>query len=244
MIRGVTFDWWHTIAEATPEFDDAMREIRVRNVREALGAAGVGAEARVLEDAYERHTEYLVSCWTRHEDPSPEDQIATVLGFAGLDGSDGRLTVPVARAFGNAIRERPPALYPHIADVLGRLRDRGLRVGLVSNTGRTWDRYLRELQDDLGIGGFFDVRVFSDEVGRRKPERAIFEAALRPIGLRPGEVVHVGDDLDADVAGAKGIGMRAVWFSPEPWPNPDAGLADASIRDHADLLPLLEAWSG
>lgn len=243
MIRGVTFDWWHTIAEASPEFDDEMRRIRVRTIQDALSRAGVRTETAVLEGAYDRHTERLVACWRQFEDPSADEQIASFLRLAGLDPTDGEVAGLVARAFGTAIRERPPSLYPHVADVLARLKRDGRSIGLVSNTGRTWGRYLRPLQDDLGIGRFFDVRVFSDEVGRRKPERAIFEAALGALGLRPEEVVHVGDDLDADVAGAKGLGMHAVWFNPDPWPNPDAAAADATIHDHADLPGLLEAWA-
>jgi putative hydrolase of the HAD superfamily len=243
MIRGVTFDWWHTIAESTPEFDDEMRRIRVRGVREALAVAGVRADAEALEDAYDRHTEYLVARWRRLEDPSPDEQVREFLRLARLGVPEDAVAGPVARAFGGAIRDRPPSLYPHVAEVLALLEGRGLRIGLVSNTGRTWGRYLRALQDDLGIGPLFDVRVFSDEVGRRKPERTIFEAALGPLGLRPQEVVHVGDDLDADIAGAKRLGMRAVWFSAEPWANPDAAAADASIRDHAELPDLLETWS-
>jgi FMN phosphatase YigB (HAD superfamily) len=92
--------------------------------------------------------------------------------------------------------------------------------------------------------------VFSDEIGIRKPEARIFETALGHLGLAPSEVVHVGDDLVADVAGAKRLGMRAVWFDVghdsehaihDP-AAPEAARPDAAIHDHREFLEVLERW--
>src|SRR5438094_397776 len=85
-------------------------------------------------------------------------------------------------------------------------------------------------QDRLGIGRFFDARIFSDEVRIRKPEPEIFVKALAELHLPPDKVVHIGDDVDADVAGAKGHGMRAVWFNTGFWAKRTTDKADAPIR--------------
>jgi FMN phosphatase YigB (HAD superfamily) len=50
-------------------------------------------------------------------------------------------------------------------------------------------------------------------VGWRKPRREIFEATLALLGAEPGEVMHVGDNLDADVRGAGELGIRTVWVT-------------------------------
>src|SRR6266545_637138 len=73
---------------------------------------------------------------------------------------------------------------------------------------------------------------------------------LAAMGLRPEEAVHVGDDVVADVAGSKGIGMRAVWFNNgvaaehavHVWPASIDARPDAEIRDCRDLPGILEAW--
>lgn len=251
MIQGVTFDWWHTIAETPwPDYDVHMRKIRVERIAEAFSDRGLVVEPTALYQAYDRHTELLIEKWKERVDLSGEEQIRVFLEFAGLDASDPDLLDALAASFGDAIRSKLPILYPHIGATLAALKRRGLRIGLVSNTGRTWGRFLKPIQDDLGIGKYFDVRVFSDEVGIRKPEPAIFERALEQLGLRPAEVVHVGDDLIADVAGSKALGMRAVWFDVgheaeqavhDP-SDPDAVLPDAAIHEHPALLDVLERW--
>ena len=251
MIRGVTFDWWHTIAETPwPDYDAHMRRIRVERILEAFGDRGLVVEPDVLYHAYDRQTELLLAKWKDHVDLNGEEQLHAFLTFAGLDAEDADLLDALAASFGEAIRSKLPVLYPHVGSVLASVKGAGYKVGLVSNTGRTWGRFLRPIQDDLGIGKYFDDRVFSDEIGVRKPEAPIFETALEHLGLRPEEVVHVGDDLEADVAGSRGLGMRSVWFdigrdaehavhNPS---SPGTALPDAAIHDHRELLGVLERW--
>ncbi len=251
MIKGVTFDWWHTIAETPwPDYDAHMRKIRVERILEAFSDRGLVVQPEVLYEAYDRHTQLLAQKWKDHVDLSGEEQIRAFLEFAGLDATDADLLDALAASFGEAIRSKLPILYPHVGATLAALQREGYRIGLISNTGRTWGRFLRPIQDDLGIGKYFDDRIFSDELGVRKPEPAIFEAALDHLGLRPAEVVHVGDDLRADVAGSKALGLRAVWFdvgheSEHAVHDPSAeGTAppDAAIHDHRELLDVLERW--
>ena len=251
MIKGVTFDWWHTIAETPwPDYDAHMRKIRVERILVAFSDRGLVVQPEVLYGAYDRHTEFLLQKWKDHVDLTGEEQIRAFLEFAGLDATDADLLDALAASFGEAIRTKLPILYPHVGATLAALRREGYRIGLISNTGRTWGRFLRPIQDDLGIGKYFDDRIFSDELGIRKPEPGIFETALEHLGLRPGEVVHVGDDLVADVSGSKGIGMRAVWFDVghesehavhDP-SMPEAAPPDAAIHDHRELLDVLERW--
>jgi 2-haloacid dehalogenase/putative hydrolase of the HAD superfamily len=76
----------------------------------------------------------------------------------------------------------------------------------------------------------------------RKPEPRVFKEALSMMGLPPERVVHVGDDVTADIAGAKGHGMRAIWFNTGFWREARADTADAEIADHNELPPILRRW--
>ena len=66
--------------------------------------------------------------------------------------------------------------------------------------------------------------MISEDVGIRKPRAEIFHATLRKLGVEPGEALHVGDRLEADVAGAAGVGMEAVWITRRAR-DPEAALA-------------------
>src|SRR3990172_4779801 len=200
MIEGVTFDWWNTIAVTTADQDRRLRELRIERLLKAV--AGLPVTDEDLLRAYDRQTALLQEDWARNVDLHPEQQIAVFLKFAGLDGGDPALARAVAEAFGGALLEIPPALFPHIAETLEALKREGVAVGIVSNTGRTWGRYLRQVQDRLGIGRFFDVRVFSDEAGVRKPQPDIFSAAPPGLGLPPERGVPLGDDVAPDLPGA------------------------------------------
>lgn len=97
-------------------------------------------------------------------------------------------------------------VHPDVLPALEALRTRKLRTGVVSN----FDGRLPGLLDELGLGQWFDAVVWSSDVGAAKPARAIFLEAVRRLGVAPAEAVHVGDDPDADVAGAERAGMRVI----------------------------------
>ncbi|MFH9421984.1 HAD family hydrolase [Streptomyces sp. NPDC017529] len=93
------------------------------------------------------------------------------------------------------------APYPDAAEVLGELRRRGLRVGVVSNIG--WD--LRPVLRAHGLDRLVDRYVLSYEHGIQKPDPRLFEIACGELGLDPADVLMVGDDREAD-GGATALG--------------------------------------
>lgn len=102
---------------------------------------------------------------------------------------------------------RAPA---HHAPLLGRLRDR-FRLGLCSNFSHSPTALA--ILDEADLRRRLDTIVISHDHGLRKPRPEIFQSVLDALGARAEEVVHVGDDLDADVAGASAVGMRTVWIT-------------------------------
>ncbi len=242
-IKGVTFDWWGTIA-AIPNASEtsAMRELRIARLQGRLRKRGIALEQHALFEAYDRQTETLEDAWSHHRELTPSDQVDAFLGFAGIDSREGGIGEAVSEAFGGAILERRPTLFPNVRETLESLTRQGFAIGLISNTGRSWGRYLTDLQEAWGIGRYVRVRAYSDEHGVRKPDARIFDATLSGLGLTPPEVVHVGDDVIADIAGAKARGMRAVWFDTGSWPAATTDQADAEIHDHRELLSILGGW--
>jgi putative hydrolase of the HAD superfamily len=96
--------------------------------------------------------------------------------------------------------------YPDARPAIEALRDEGLRLACVSN----WDCSLGEVLEQCGLAAHLERVVSSAEAGARKPDPAIFAAALEGTGLDAGEVVHVGDTAEEDVAGARAAGIRSL----------------------------------
>ena len=134
---------------------------------------------------------------------------------------------------------------PLIGPMLDRLsRDR--RLALISNwpLALSIDRFV----ETAGWRRYLAAVVVSHRVGVIKPESAIFEVAARELGLESGpEILHVGDDLGADVVGAHRVGWRAAWIRvrPEDSPLPVAPPAPEARPDIAiDSVLDLEAALG
>jgi putative hydrolase of the HAD superfamily len=96
--------------------------------------------------------------------------------------------------------------YPDAAEVLHTLRERGIKVGVVSNIG--WD--LRPVFRAHGLDPYVDVYVLSYEHGIQKPDPRLFKTACTALGVEPRDVLMVGDDRRAD-GGAAALGC-AVHF--------------------------------
>jgi putative hydrolase of the HAD superfamily len=119
-------------------------------------------------------------------------------------------------------------------DALDALR--AYPLGIVSNGNSYPDR--------CGLPGRFRFCVFADEHGARKPDRRLFEAAVRLAGCRPDEILHVGDSLPEDVAGAQAAGLRAVWINRERHPNTTAIVPDFELHALTDLPALCSIGAG
>jgi putative hydrolase of the HAD superfamily len=98
------------------------------------------------------------------------------------------------------------AVYPDVIRALDELRDRGLKLVVVSN----WDCSLPSVLERCGLEGRLDGTITSAGAGARKPDPAIFAAALELAGCEPAEALHVGDTPEEDVAGARAAGIRPL----------------------------------
>jgi putative hydrolase of the HAD superfamily len=118
--------------------------------------------------------------------------------------------------------------FEDAAPALADLRGLGLRLVCASN----WDVSLPEVLARCGLDGSLDGVVTSAEVGARKPDPAIFAAALELAGCAPDEAVYVGDSPEEDVEGARAAGIRALLIDREGGADIDSLQA---IRDHLEL---------
>ena len=152
-----------------------------------------------------------------------------------------------------AIREEAAVRYldawtPHIAhdpeaaEMLGSLRERGLKIGLLSNTH--WPRTFHEhfLERD-GLSQQIDVRLYTSEMPYMKPHPEPIQAALDALDLGSGtEAVFVGDRPLDDIHGSQQLGMRAV-LRLNPLVTPFDVQPDATIQRLPELLPLIDRWT-
>jgi len=99
-------------------------------------------------------------------------------------------------------------LFPEVKEVLLELRQRGLKLGLISNSYE--EGLHRELRDLELEKSTFDIIVGVDTVQCMKPHPDIFHYALEKLKVKPDEAMFVGDDVELDYKGAEKVGMYAL----------------------------------
>ena len=97
-------------------------------------------------------------------------------------------------------------VFPEASATLDRLKDRGLKLGVISN----FDHRLYRILDGLDLTRHFDSISISSEVGYAKPRPEIFSAALGRLGVEARDAIHIGDSEHLDYAAAQAAGIAAV----------------------------------
>jgi putative hydrolase of the HAD superfamily len=209
VLQAVLFDWGHTLMDWN--WDDALLESGHRAGLEAVSASPEKAPA--LTERYRAEAAFFD--WEAPEEIEYAPLVRTMLAEVGVEvDEEGLSRFLLAEHAAWAPARRVASMSGVLLD---SLRDRGLKTGLVSNA---WDPgwILERDLEDMGLLERLDVTVFSSEVGVRKPRPEIFRRALDALGISPQDALFVGDRLEADVRGARDVGMRtvqAMWFRAE-----------------------------
>jgi putative hydrolase of the HAD superfamily len=124
---------------------------------------------------------------------------------------------------------------PEAIAVLDRLRGRGLRLAVVSNS----NGMVAEILRSVDLADAVDTIIDSGLVGVEKPNPKIFVKAAAAVGVRPEEAVHVGDLYSIDVVGARAAGLHAVLMDPgRCWPPRDCPTAPTVLDAVRHLLTI------
>lgn len=210
-LRAILLDLDGTLVDSAEDLRDALNAVlageglRAVGLEECKGMIGDGA-GKLVERAL------------RAAGGSPDRQEAALARFLAAYEAD-----PVRRT-------RP---YPGVVETLGRLRERGLRLAVVTNKPEAATRAVLRL---LNLSALFDAVVGGDTAERRKPDPAPVRLALARLGVEPGEALMVGDNHH-DVAAARAAGVRAVavTYGYSHVPHPELG-ADRLIGRFEELL--------
>jgi FMN phosphatase YigB (HAD superfamily) len=147
----------------------------------------------------------------------------------------------VAQVLGESIVFKP---LPDAPETLAVLKERGVRLGVVSN----WDYRLSHALEETRLLHFFDFVLSSAQARSEKPAREIFERGLEMArrfvpGLRARDCFYVGDHYEKDVLGARRAGMRPLWLVARERDLPSGDIHEADddvvrLRSLKDLLKL------
>jgi putative hydrolase of the HAD superfamily len=216
-IKAVTFDLWETLLLETDGANSRRFDARCKSLHQALDRLGIKISVARIESALKQTILTLVNVWETNKDVKHEDQIRLLIESA----SNGSIALreewigDLTSAYIKPVFTVPPYLNPDTHKVLHWLKNRKKLIGLICNTGLTAGIGLRRLLEKEKVAQYFDLMLFSEEIGIRKPDPRIFHLVAETLGISPCEAVHIGDNLKSDIWGAQKAGFRAIHLSSE-----------------------------
>ncbi len=225
-IKALTFDLDDTLWDVTPVLQRAEQELhawlsaRYPRLTRAFDIEMMRALRQELAVAYPEVGHNL-----------SELRKASLRHAARVTGYPPALAEPAFEVF---IKGRNRVtLYEDVLPVLERL-SRRFSLGALSNGNADIER--------VGLAHVFDFALSAEQVGAAKPDPALFRSACRCSRATPGEVVHIGDDADRDIAGAAAVGLRTVWVNRRQTPWSGTVPPDAEIHSFFELEAVLSRW--
>ncbi|MCL7416789.1 MAG: HAD family hydrolase [Halalkalicoccus sp.] len=187
-----------------------------------------------LRDEYDLDAETALETWREElgehfrEREGTEFRSAQVGYERAIDalGVGGDWEPVFERALAETIEPNPGAVV-----VVETLAEHDLHLGVISDVDAAEGR---RILATFGVLEEFDSITTSEEVGKTKPDPAMFQAALERSGTAPGRSLMVGDRYRHDMAGAKGVGMVTAAYGAEEGPAIDHRLDD--LREVIDLV--------
>ena len=227
----VFFDSGGTLYRDAGTKDPSRAEVsleRFQRLAAALAAFGVPRDLQEVEEA-------VVAC-----EQDSRERLEPAYNFARLmEALNEYLALGLRREEAACLADAYAGpryahwLYPGTVETIRTLAERGYYLGIIANThwpGFSMDRAF----DAVGLLPYFRTRVYSGDIGIAKPDPAIFRHAEETANLAGKSILYVGNDLSADVVGAKGVGWQVAFRKAEG--KATNGVADFEYDETAELL--------
>jgi len=212
-LNAVIFDLGGTLIYHPRETDELIG-LGYRAMTDYLAGEGFDVRlndvARIASELYGAYEFFAEKSFVEVNAETLYSAILYQLGIA--DYSNEGLIIGTINSFYKAFVD-DFQIFDDVRGVLGRLREKGLKTGLLTNN-HSIDFHLRLLQK-FQLEEVFDSVVVSSKVGIRKPHTGIFLHCLQTLGAGKDTSIFVGDSLSHDVMGAQNAGIKCIWVKRE-----------------------------
>jgi len=228
-IRVITFDLDNTLWDVEPTLmraEEAQRQWLLTHRPGAIEAFDHQALWEFKQDVWKRHPDLL-----HHVSAMRLQMLRELQARAGYGEDEAEKGAELA--FAAFLEERHRVVL--YEEALGVLRSLARHYSLGALTNGNADIYKTD------AGEYFDFAFLAEDIGASKPAPDMFHAALDKSGAAPGQIVHVGDNPEHDIMGARAVGMRTVWMNSREQLWPGGEQADREIDNLLQLPRAIES---
>jgi HAD superfamily hydrolase (TIGR01549 family) len=230
-IKAVLFDMFDTLMLI--EKDHEFYAPSLKRMYNYLCTQGIDVPFEKFEETYiHERDKIFAQADLKYEEPHFNARVAATLKTLGYNYGVSSPTVAAATCEFCEEFMKYVVIDAEAEDTLKTLK-KTYRLGMISNFAIP--ECVLNLLKAGGIDKLFDVIVISGAVNRRKPHEEIFKSTLKIMDLNPSEAVFVGDTIDADIEGAKAVGMKAVYIERRIQTASKKYLPDKTIKRLSEL---------
>lgn len=232
-VEAVLFDLFDTLLLVDPEFYmPSLRRLHQYLAEHEVNASFEDFTREYFEVRDRLYKETIESL----EEPHFTTRISQTLQRLGYNVSSE--TISQAATVFSEEMARYVSLDKETVSTLSTLYGK-YKLGVITNS--PFPENVRNVLNKFHLGTFFDVVIISGEVNKRKPSKEIFKKALKTLNIDPSKTVFIGDTPNADIIGAKNVGIKAILIKRNSLlPNNSASLVwrepDGNIRFEPDRV--------
>jgi putative hydrolase of the HAD superfamily len=225
-IEVASFDVWMTLIKSNPNHKVAQAQL----IAKRWGIAEEGfvdimkAEDRAVDaESDQNGIQY-----------GPVERLSRIANRIDVHVTEENLSALAEEVQTLAGQYLPVLLEDNIPESLARIKEAGIEIAILSNTGFINAVRMRKNLGSIGVMEHVDYPVFSNEVGIAKPDKRIYAHVGLAAGVRPETIIHIGDNYLADYQGARSAGLQAIHIARNGESEAEINLP--SIEDVADIL--------
>ena len=215
-LKTLSFDLWLTLIYESDlsAHSDKRRNLRSEKIRKKLSNYNIDLATDKITSAFNYVSQTINSGHEKGLDKKFNEWVLQGLNILLIDRDKitTKLVEEIAEVIDEAFLEHPPKLLNGVLEMLTLLRKK-YNIILISNTGLTSPQAYIKWFKKIELFNKFDKFFFSNDLALAKPSEKIFSLAFRSINSLPDEVLHIGDNPNTDVCGAKNVGAQTVWIS-------------------------------
>jgi len=238
-IRAVLFDLGETLVNLDKSWEEVF-ELEVNSLYQYLNGTGMKIGLREFTTLFTREFEAAsTKANSQHVETPMEEIMSGVIVKSGVRTSrEGFLQTAIEEFYRPEIQSWQ--LDPDTLEVLVNLENKFL-LGLISNAKSEWqvNSILRKFQ----LERFFKIILISATLRIRKPRPDLFLKALSSLNITPDKAVFVGNSLEADIAGARAVGIRSIHLQKDSSTAESFIDPEATVSSLSEVVKIVNDWS-
>ncbi len=235
MIYTITLDLWNTIFN-----NKSYSDFRLDFFIQFLEKKHIAISLEEIKKAFHLAFYLPERNYKKNNHIYTEQRITNLLKNLKIKLSEIDINL-IKNRFEGAMLRDPPLLKMGVIKTIEELSS-NYKLGLISNTGVTPGRIINKIFQRYEIFKYFKAMIYSDEIGYYKPHKILFETALEHLKCRPQNVIHIGDNLETDIKGAKDCNFYTIWFNESKLPKLENIEPDYEICKFTEIIQIIKEF--